>query len=235
MPGRMATSSLTRLDVRSRPPGGSRDARRMRRDGLVPGVLYGGGGDPVSFAVGARELRAALAARGAVLELAIDSSGSTPAVLKAAQRHPVRGDLMHVDLVRVRLDQPIQATVAIVLEGADDAPGVKEGGVLEHITHSILVEALPTSVPESISHDVSGMAIGDIVMLSEVTSPEGVTLLGELEEMVLATLSPPRLRVEGDEEIEQETGLVGEEGAAAAAEGEAGGEAADESSGDNGE
>ena len=231
----MATSSLTRLDVRSRPPGGSRDARRMRREGLVPGVLYGGGGDPVSFAVGARELRAALAARGAVLELSIDSVESTPAVLKAAQRHAVRGELMHVDLVRVRLDQPIQATVAVVLEGADDAPGVREGGVLEHVLHSILVEALPTTIPESISHDVSGMAIGDTLLLSAITPPPGVTLLGELEEIVLATLTPPRLRVEGDEEIEQETGLVGEAEAGAAAEDEAAEDAAGESSGDDGE
>jgi len=230
MLGRMSTSTLTRLDVTGRAAAGSREARRMRREGLVPGVLYGGGGEPVSFAVGARALRAALAARGAVLELSIDSGSPTPVVLKAAQRHPVRGELVHVDLVRVRLDQPIEAMVPIVLEGADEAPGVIEGGVLEHVTHSILVEALPTSVPESISHDVSGMAIGDTVFLSAVTPPAGVTLLGDLEEIVIATLSPPRLRVEGEEEIEQETGLVGEGAAEAGA-----GEAADGASGDGGE
>jgi large subunit ribosomal protein L25 len=231
----MATNALTRLDVSSRMPGGSREARRMRREGLVPGVLYGGGGDPVSFAVGARELRAALAARGAVLELSIDSGRPTPAVLKAAQRHVVRGDLMHVDLVRVRLDQAIHATVPIVLEGAEDSPGVREGGVVEHITHSVLVEALPTAIPESITADVSGMAIGDTLLLSAVTAPEGVTLLGELDEIVLATLTPPRLRVDEAEEIEQETGLVGEEGAAAAAEDEAAAGAAEGPSGDDGE
>src|SRR5579862_7841814 len=187
----MSTNTLTRLEVRSRTPGGSREARRMRREGLVPGVLYGGDGEPVNFAVGARELRLALAARGAVLELSIDSGRPTPAVLKAAQRHVVRGELMHVDLVRVRLDQAIQATVPIVLDGADDAPGVREGGVLEHITHQVLVEALPTSIPESISHDVSEMTIGDTVLLAAVAAPEGVTLLGELDETVLATLTPP--------------------------------------------
>ena len=229
----MATTTLTRLDVRSRTPAGSRTARRMRRDGLVPGILYGGGGEPISFAVGARELRAALAATGAVLELSIDSGRPTPAVLKAAQRHVVRGELMHVDLVRVRLDQAIQASVPVVLEGGDDAPGVREGGVLEHITHSVLVEALPTGIPESISHDVSGMAIGDTLLLSQVSAPEGVTLLGELDEIVLATLTPPRLRVEDTDEIEQETGLVGEEGGAAAAQDEDA--AADGPSGDSGE
>jgi large subunit ribosomal protein L25 len=205
----------------------------MRRQGLVPGILYGGGGEPVGFTVGARELRAALAARGAVLELSIDAGRPTPAVLKAAQRHVVRGDLMHVDLVRVRLDQAIQATVAVVLEGGDESPGVRDGGVLEHITHSLQVEALPTSIPESINHDVSWMSIGDTLLASALTPPEGVTLLGELDEIVLATLSPPRLRVEGDEEIEQETGLVGEE--TPAADGEDADDAAGEASADHGE
>jgi large subunit ribosomal protein L25 len=222
----MATTSLTRLDVRSRTPGGSRTARRMRREGLVPGVLYGGDGDPVSFAVGARELRAALAARGAVLELSVDSGRPTPAVLKAAQRHVVRGDIMHVDLVRVRLDQPIQAGVPVVLEGGDDAPGVREGGVLELITHSVTVEALPTEIPEAITVDVSGMSIGDTLHLDAIVAPAGVTVLGELEETVVATLTPPRLRVDESEEIEQETALVGEAEAAAEAEGETADEAA---------
>jgi len=234
MPGRMSTSTLTRLDVASRAPSGSREARRRRREGLVPGVLYGGDGEPVSFYVGARELRAALAARGAVLELSIDSGRPTPAVLKASQRHVVRGELMHVDLVRVRLDQAIQANVPLILTGGDDAPGVRDGGVLEHVAHSVLVEALPTTIPESIEHDVSGMAIGDTLLASALRAPEGVTVLGELDEIVLATLTPPRLRVEGDEEIEQETGLVGE--GTAAAEGEdAEDDAAGEASGGHGE
>ena len=228
----MSTNALTRLDVRSRTAGGSREARRMRREGLVPGVLYGGIGDPVSFAVGVRELRLALTTHGAVLELAIDEGRGTPAVLKAAQRHPVRGDLVHVDLVRVRLDQAIQANVPITLENGESSPGVREGGVLEHVTHSLLVEALPTQIPEAISHDVSGMAIGDTLFASELRAPAGVTLLGELDEIVLATLSPPRLRVEDGEEIEQETGLVGGTVAAAEAEGATGEEAAAESSGD---
>jgi large subunit ribosomal protein L25 len=211
----MERTALTRLDVASRTPNGSRSARRMRHSGLVPGVLYGGSGEPVSFAVEARALRTALAAAGAVLEVALDGGRPTPAVLKDSQRHPVRGDTLHVDLVRVRLDQPIQATVAVALLGEEDAPGVIDGGVLEHVTHSVLVEALPTDIPESISHDVSQMSIGDTLLLSALTPPEGVTLLGELDEIVVATLTPPRLQLEEDEEIEQETGLVGESEAGA--------------------
>ena len=182
----------------------------------MPGVLYGGGSDPLSFAVEARTLRNALAAVGAVLEVSLDGGRPTPAVLKETQRHPVRGELMHVDLIRVRLDQAIQATVAVELHGAEDSPGIRDGGVLEQVTHSVTVEALPTAIPESISHDVSEMAIGDTLVLAAFEPPEGVTLLGELDEIVIATLIPPRLRLEGDTEIEQETALVGEsEGASA--------------------
>jgi large subunit ribosomal protein L25 len=231
----MATRSrLTRLDVSARTPEGSRTARRLRGTGLVPGILYGHG-EPISFAVEARALRNALAASGAVLEVSLDGGGPTPAVLKDAQRHPVRGDTMHVDLIRVRLDQAIQATVAVELTGGDESPGVRDGGVLEHVTHTILVEALPTAIPESISHDVSEMVIGDTLLLSALAAPEGVTLLGELDEIVIATLSPPRLRLEDEDEIETETELVGEDGAEASGEEGAAEEPADSSGSDDGE
>jgi large subunit ribosomal protein L25 len=229
----MESSSITRLDVASREPSGSRSARRLRREGLVPGVLYGGTGEPVSFSVEARALRTALAGAGAVLEVALDGGRATPAVLKDTQRHPVRGDLLHVDLIRVRLDQAIQATVSVELTGAEDSPGVRDGGVLEQVTHSIQVEALPTAIPESIGHDVSAMSIGDTLLLSALEPPEGVVLLGELDEIVIATLSPPRLRVESDEEIEQETALVGDSDGAG--DGPAGQADDDAAPGDDGE
>ena len=231
----MATRSrLTRLDVSARTPGGSRTARRLRGTGLFPGVLYGHG-EAISFAVEARALRTALAAAGAVLEVSLDGATPTPAVLKDAQRHPVRGDTVHVDLIRVRLDQPIQATVAVELTGAEEAPGVRDGGVLEHVTHNIQVEALPTAIPESISHDVSEMVIGDTLLLSALLAPEGVTLLGELDEIVIATLSPPRLRLEDEEEIETETELVGEGGEEGAGGDGAAAEPADSAGSDDGE
>jgi large subunit ribosomal protein L25 len=210
----MATT-LTRLDVQRREPSGSRSARRLRREGLVPGILYGGGDESVSFAVDARVLRHALAARGAVLEVAIDGGAPTPAVLKEQQRDAVRGHTVHLDLVRVRLDRAIHASVAIVLTGAESAPGVRDGGVLEQVTHEVQVEALPTAIPESIAHDVSEMTIGHTLLLDAITPPPGVTLLGELHEIVIATLTPPRLREEDEGEIELETEVVGEGGEAA--------------------
>ncbi|HEX4189282.1 MAG TPA: 50S ribosomal protein L25 [Solirubrobacteraceae bacterium] len=215
--------TTTKLDVKKRESGGSRAARRLRRTGRVPGVLYGGGGDSVGFDADARELRLALAASGAVLDLSIDGGKTTPVVLKEAQRHPVRGETVHVDMLRVRLDQAIHALVPLELLGADDAPGVKEGGVLEQITRELNVEALPNEIPESIVHDVGEMQIGDTILLSAVAPPQGLTLLDEVEETVVATLSPPKLQAEVAEEIEAETELVGEgeEGEEAAADEEA--------------
>ena len=231
----MATNQGTKLALIPRDTsGGSRATRRLRRTGQVPGVLYGGDSEPVSFTVDARELRHALAARGAVLDLQLDGS-TQPAVLKDAQYHPVRGETMHIDLLRVRLDVAIHATVPVELTGGDEAPGVVEGGVLDQITREVNVEALPTDIPEVIQHDVSGMQINETIYLSALQPPKGVTLLDDLEETTLATLSPPNVDVEAEEEaedaIETETGVVGEgEGdAEAAAEGDESAEA-DESS-----
>jgi large subunit ribosomal protein L25 len=198
----------------------------------VPGILYGGDDGPVSFAVEARELRLALAGGSAVLDVSIDGAKASPAVVKDVQRHPVRGETIHVDFLRVRLDRPINAVVPLELRGVDDAPGVKEGGILEQITRELNVEALPTAIPPAIGHEVSEMQIGDTLMLAAVRAPEGVTLLDDPQETVVATLTPPRLQAEAEAEIESETELVGEEGVpeeaaegAAAEEAEAGGAA----------
>jgi large subunit ribosomal protein L25 len=218
----MATET-TVLTVAPRAVDGSRTARRLRRDGLVPGVVYGGGEEPVAFQVDARELRLALAHAGAVISLTLDGK-DTPVVLKEQQRHPVTGAPLHVDLLRVDLAQKIHATVVLELTGTEDAPGVKAGGVLEQVTRELNVEALPTEIPDAIFHDVSAAEIGDTITLDVVAIPANVTLLDELE-TVVATLSPPRLVVEPEEEIEQETEVVGEgaEGEASA-EGDAEGE-----------
>jgi large subunit ribosomal protein L25 len=208
-------SQSTKLSISPRDPEGSRATRRLRRTGRVPGILYGGDGEPLTFSVDARELRHALAARGAVLEV-LDEGNAIPAILKSAQYHPVRGETMHVDLLRVNLSVAIAAVVPLELVGAEDAPGAKEGGVLEQITRELNIEALPTEIPESITYDVSGMEINDTITLSQVTVPAGITLLDDPEETVVATLTPPRLETETDE-LEEETERVGE-----AAAGEAG-------------
>ena len=228
-------SQTTKLSISPREASNSRATRRLRRAGQVPGVLYGGGDEAVPFSVDERALRHALAAVGAVIELQLDGE-ATSAVLKDSHRHPVRGQTLHVDFLRVRLDVAIHAVVPLELIGGDDAPGTKEGGVLEHVTREINIEALPNDIPERLELDVSQMQINDTLVLSEVGVPAGVTILDDVDETVVATLTPPRLQAEldalDDEAMEQETAVVGEgeapaEGAEAPAEG---GDAAGESS-----
>jgi large subunit ribosomal protein L25 len=219
-------NTTTKLDVNSRQAAGSRAVRRLRRSGRVPGVLYGGGSEPLGFDADERELRHALAGSGAVLDLSVDGAKATPVVLKEAQRHPVRGETIHVDLLRVNLNEAIHAVVPLELIGIDDSPGVKEGGVLEQITRELNVEALPTAIPESIVHEVSEMQISETILLGALAVPDGVTLLDDLEETVIATLSPPRLQSETADEIEAETELVGDSG------GESGDSAGEGSSGE---
>jgi large subunit ribosomal protein L25 len=202
-------SASSKLQVSSRSAGGSRAARRLRRAGRIPGVLYGGEAETLSFDVDARDLRLALAGSGAVMDVSVDGAKPTPVVLKEAQRDPVRGNTTHVDLLRVRLDQPIHAVVQLELTGVEDVPGVKQGGILEHLVRELSIEALPTAIPESIVHQLGEMEIGETLTRASIAAPEGVTLLDD-EETVIATISAPRLQAELEAEIEGETELVGE-------------------------
>ncbi|MBS1888826.1 MAG: 50S ribosomal protein L25 [Actinobacteria bacterium] len=210
----------TTLNVAPRADFGSRSARRMRREGIVPGVVYSGGAEATAFQVSERDVRHVIAEGAALFDLSIDGAKARPVVVKEQQLHPVKGTLRHIDLQEVKLDEAIHAEVTLELEGVEDAPGVKASGVLEHVTREITIEALPTAIPDKILVDVSAMEINDTVQLSAVTPPPGVTFVVEdPEEITIATLSPPRVE-EAAPEVEVETELVGE------AEGDAG-EAAD--------
>jgi large subunit ribosomal protein L25 len=225
-----STDTSTTLDLASRTAEGSRSARRLRREGRVPGVIYGGEGGPQLFAVDGRILRNTLARSGAILEVAVDGGAANPVLVKDVQRHPVRGHAVHVDLLRVDMKVAIQTTVTLELTGADHAPGVIEGGVLSQGVIELNIEALPGDIPDSIPFDVSGLHINETATLSQLTAPAGVTLLDDPDETVLATVTPPTVEPV-EEEIETETEVVGE-GEAAEAEAEGAGEEAEESASD---
>ena len=178
----MANES-TSLQVTRREIEGSRANRRLRREGRVPAVIYGGGEDCITISVDARELRHALHASGAVIELSLDGA-TTNAVLKDSQWDPVRGDTWHVDFLRVRMDVAIQSAVTLELTGAEDAPGHTEGGVLEQQLREVTIEALPGDIPESIVYDVSGMNLNDTIHVSDLSAPDSVTILDEPESVV---------------------------------------------------
>jgi len=208
----MAGQDRPTLSVEEREERGTRATKRLRREGLVPGVIYGGGnGDALSFKVPARELRQVLVDGSALLDVKVGRGKARSVIVKERQRHPVRDDVLHVDLLEVRLDETIQTTVAVELTDSEEAPGIKEGGVLEHVTRELNIEALPTDIPDQVTVDVSHMEIAATLQLSEIEAPRGVTFLDEPEETTLATVVPPT-EVEEPEEVEEETELVGEEG-----------------------
>jgi large subunit ribosomal protein L25 len=207
----MADGSRPTLEVDARPERGTRATRRLRREGIVPGVVYGGTGqeDAVSFKVNARVLRHVLVDGSALIDLKVDGK-TLPVIVKDRQLDPVRDEIIHIDLLEVRLDEKIQTQVGVHIEGIEEAPGVKEGGVLEQVSHQLNIEALPTAIPDAIVVDVSGMEIAATMHLSEITAPEGVEFLDDLEETIIATVVVPT-EVE-EPEIEEETELVGEDG-----------------------
>ena len=200
-----------RLEVRERERRGSADARRLRKQGLIPGVLYGNGKQSHAICVPERELRRVLTGPGglhAILDVAIEGQKTTHAsILKDYQQDPLRGHISHVDFHEVRLDQSIHASVTVQLIG--EPAGVKEGGVLSQVQREVNAEALPMEIPEHLELDVSNMAIGDTLRLADLAAPEGVTFLDDPEETVLATVTLPTREVE-PEEVEEEAEEVPE-------------------------
>jgi large subunit ribosomal protein L25 len=221
-----------KLTVKERDALGSAESRRLRRNGWVPGVLYGKG-SPRAIVVAERELRTALTGASglhAVVDVVLDGQKTEhPSILKDYQQDPIRGHVSHVDFQEVPLDQTIQASVTIELQGGEDAPGVREGGVLSQPTLEVRIEALPLEVPERLSADVSGMQMGDTLRLEDLQAPDGVTFLDDPAGTVIATVTAPTVVVEPEEEVEEavEGELAEGEEAEAGAEGEASAEAAE--------
>jgi large subunit ribosomal protein L25 len=199
------------LEVEARKPGPSSAARALRRSGKIPGILYGAGRQPSSFAVATTVLREALtgdAGRHAVLDVTIPGEkAAIPAILKEFQLDPIRDRVTHVDLLAIRLDEPIEARATVNLIG--EPRGVKfDGGVLEQPTHEISILGLPSALVDHVDVDVSELGVGDSLKLTDVATPEGLTLTGDLD-LVIATVTgssavdAPEDEVEELEEIEE--------------------------------
>ncbi len=199
----------------------------MRLQGRLPGVLYGGGRDPLALDVDERQLRNAVKAGHALMDLQLGKE-TVPVLIKDQQRHPVRGGFTHVDFVAVDLKQKVQAAVSVELTGVEEAPGVVQGGVLDQVMREINLEVLPTEIPDSIPIDVSSLELNGTLLLSEVTVPGGFEIL-DAQDSVVATVTPPS-RAEEPEVVEEETELVGEgeEGEGEGEEGEESAESAEE-------
>ncbi len=199
-----------KLDAEERTQLGSSATRRLRREGKVPGVLYQKGETGISFALPERALREVFhGERNTVIDLTIGGGASRPALLKDFQVHPVRDQVMHVDLQQVDLTEAVEAPVSVVLVGT--AAGVREGGVLDQPVRSVTVRALPDALPESIEHDVSALETGSTILVGDLVAPEGVEIVDDPGGLI-ASVTLPSAVVEPEEE--EEAAVEGEEGAA---------------------
>ena len=212
----------TKLQAEKRDETGKGVARRLRADGRVPGVLYGQGVEPVALSVDAREMFHILhgaAGANALVDLVVD--GSEHLVLaREIQRDYIHNSLIHIDFLAVSRTQMITVNVPVVETG--EAAGVKEGGVVEHHLREVAVECFPQDVPDQIEIDITEIELGDMVHVSDLVAPEGVTILTNLEDAVLSIITPAVLRTEADLSVPGEEGVEvpvaeGEEGAEAPA------------------
>jgi large subunit ribosomal protein L25 len=205
---------------------GKGPARRVRAAGRVPAVLYGHGIAPEHLSVEAREFSQALRSGGAnaLLQVALGDT-SHLALAREIQRHPVRGTYTHIDFQVVRRGEKVTVLVPVRLTGS--APGVVQGGILDQDLHQLNVEAEVTAVPEGIEADVSGLEVGDVLRVSELRVPSGVTILDDAEASVVSVVAPTVEPVhEEAEAAEAEEGAEAEAGEGEAAEGSQGGEEA---------
>lgn len=210
------------LNASRRERSGKGSAGRVRRTGLVPGVVYGQGVEPITIQINAKELGRLIhgaAGEHAIVELTIegDAKASGPAMLKEVQHHPVKGDVVHADLFRIDLTKKIKTLVPTKLDG--QAKGVVDGGIVEHTTREVEVLCLPTAIPDFLVVKISELGIGHSVHVNELVVPEGIEVLTNPERVVASCLAPRAIKEETPAAAAE--GAVPAEGAAATAAGAA--------------
>ena len=206
----------TKLKATLRDGGGKGSARKLRADGLVPGIVYGHGMEPVKVAIDSRDLYHVLhtgAGSNVLVDLHVGKDRHL-AMPREIQRDHVRGQFLHIDFLAVRRDEKITVDVPVHVVG--ESHGVKEGGVVEHHLWDLKVECLPTDVPQAIEADITELGIGDSLSVADVKVPGNVTVLTPAEETIVSVVPPPVIRIEEEEAAEAAEG----EEAEAAAEGE---------------
>jgi large subunit ribosomal protein L25 len=202
---------LQTFAVKSRTTKGKGQAGRDRHAGIVPGVVYGAGKDNINISVGAKELEYLLhhgQGEHAMVDLscADNSDANGPAMVKAVQHHPVRGNALHFDLIRIDLKKTITTLVPVKMEG--QSVGIVAGGVLDYHMREVEVECLPLDVPEFIIGDITNMDVGDTMHISDLITIDNVTILTDTTRTVAAVHTP---RVVTDEVAETDEGVASEE------------------------
>lgn len=197
---RLQLSSTTRTDFRKS------ETKRIRREGGIPATVYGKGVESKAVTIPADEFAQLLKTPGgrlSLIDLKIDGKAQKahPVLIKEIQRDPITKQILHVDLHRVSMNEPVHASVPIVLVG--EAPGTKQGGILEQFTPALEIRTLPDHIPTHIDVDVSHLELGESIHVSDIQLPDGIELLGPVPENVVATVRLPVVRVEAAPEAEE--------------------------------
>ena len=190
-----------KLIAKKRTLEGTSNARRLRNAGNLPGVVYGSETEPVSIEVNAHDFGQILhhhASESLLIDIDLEGEGTLSVLVKDVQHHPVTSELVHVDLMRVAADKPIHVDIQIEVVG--ESKGVKMGGILDQVMHAIAVECLPGDLVETFEVDVSALAIGDALHVSDLKLGSKYKLLVD-EEAIVVSVSGPN--VEEDEEAEE--------------------------------
>ena len=200
------------LLVKERTDKGSAEARRIRRGGWVPGVLYSGGNEATALEVEEKALKRALGHEGGsvILDLTFEGNKKVhPAILKEYQLNPKGNGMLHVDFMEIRMDKPVEAHVRLELTG--QSAGVRDGGIMDQSLRELQIRCLPADIPEGIQYDVEAMQIGDSIRVADVAPPPGVEILNDAEAQVASVIAPtlvteevPAEEVEGAEEAAAE-------------------------------
>jgi len=188
-----------KLIAKKRDLQGSSNSRRLRGTGNLPGVVYGSGREPVSIQVNMHDFEQILhhhTSESMLVNISLDGEGDLSVLVKAVQHHPVTSELVHVDFLRVEANKPIQVDISIELVG--EAKGVKAGGILDHIMHSISVECLPADLVESFEVDVSALEIGESLDVADLNLGSKYKLQVD-DSSIVAAVSGPRAEEEEED------------------------------------
>jgi len=208
------------IEVKKRDETGKGVARRLRRNGLIPGVVYGQSREPQALTVDPLDLRGKIHSN-AIIDLSINGEEET-VMIKDFQKDVIKDELIHVDFQQISMDETIHITVPIKLVG--DAPGVREGGVLQQLMREVDIEVLPTNIPDEIELDISELTLSDSLEVGDLEVPEEVTILNSPEDVIVTVVAPSEeIEEEEEEELEEEfiePEVIGEEEEEEAEEGE---------------
>ncbi len=209
------------IEVKTRTETGKGAARRIRRNGQIPGVVYGRGNEPKSIKVNPQDIEKILFSNAVIdLSIAEEDNEETTVIIKDFQRDVIKKNLLHVDFQFISMDEKITVSVPLSLEGT--AAGVHEGGVLQQLIRNIEIDALPAEIPSEITLDISELEMGNSLSVSDLELPEGIDLVTDLDEVIVTVVTPTELIEEEEEEEEEflEPEVIGEEDEDAEEEGE---------------